>query len=98
MAAIRTSTTDGANRTACSFQVPYLTWKSLNRLRIGFSRYKANLVKWEYLVKEAAYECGLTQADHRLLICKNLGDPQAAKDLPATDKVTQTADFGKYKI
>jgi hypothetical protein len=52
--------------------LPYTTWRTLNRLRVGVSRCKKNLGKWGYSNDEKC-DRGEIQDEAHLLGCNNIG-------------------------
>uniref|UniRef100_A0A8D8Q0G5 Reverse transcriptase n=1 Tax=Cacopsylla melanoneura TaxID=428564 RepID=A0A8D8Q0G5_9HEMI len=78
--------------------LPYPTWKSLNRLRSGVSRCKANLRRWGY-TDDATCECGEIQTHAHLLTCTELEHACTQDDLAqANERAIQTARFWEKKI
>ena len=70
--------------------LPWATWKCLNRLRTGEGRCKSKLQKWGYLPECANTLCECGTADQtmaHLLQCGLLPDPCTSEDLAeATDR------------
>ena len=61
---------------------PWSTWKTLNRLRSGLGRTRANLIKWGYHTGDPSCNCGTeTQAMEHLLQCPLLKTPCSRDDL-----------------
>ena len=78
--------------------LPFLTWKTLNRLRTGTTRCKASLLKWGYSEDDKC-DCGMTQNFEHLLICPNLKVKCTKDDLfLANDKAIYVADYWGNKI
>ncbi|KAL1448195.1 hypothetical protein WDU94_012261, partial [Cyamophila willieti] len=78
--------------------LPYPTWKSLNRLRSGVSRCKTNLRRWGY-TEDATCECGETQTHAHLLTCNQLDYACTQDDLAqANERAVQTARFWEKQI
>jgi len=49
---------------------PWIIWKTLNKLRIGVAKTKANMMKWGYQKEpDTLCECGEDQSDDHLLQC-----------------------------
>ena len=66
------------------------TWKTLNRLRSGVGRTKANLIKWRYHTGDPSCNCGTeTQTMEHLLQCPLLKTPCSRDDLSIFDDTTQ---------
>lgn len=80
-------------------QLPYTTWRSLNRLRRGVARCRSNLLKWGYSNDEEQCDCGQTQSPENLLICPKMGEVCTEQDLMlANNKVIIPAEFWKNNI
>jgi len=78
------------------FQLPFLSWKSLNRLRTGTTRCKVALMKWGFSDK---FECGITHNPEHLLTCPNLKVKCTKNDLIlANDKAIYVADYWRNSI
>ena len=61
---------------------PWPTWKTLNRLRSGVGRTRANLIKWGYHTGDPSCNCGTeTQTMEHLLQCPLLKTPCSCEDL-----------------
>lgn len=79
---------------AAGCHLPYVTWKTLNRLRTGVSRCKTNLRKWGFTTEDDSCECGDLQDPQHLLVCRNLPSRCSTEDLyAANDKAIKTAEF-----
>ncbi|KAL1460018.1 hypothetical protein WDU94_011959 [Cyamophila willieti] len=78
--------------------LPYSTWKSLNRLRSGVSRCKSNLRRWGYTDDDTC-ECGEIQTHDHLLTC-NLLDHRCTQDdlAQANERAVHVARFWEKKI
>ncbi|KAL1445918.1 hypothetical protein WDU94_000020 [Cyamophila willieti] len=75
--------------------LPYPTWRSLNRLRTGVGRCAYNMVKWK-LAEEDKCECGAVQNMEHLLNCPNLPTQCNQEDLfAATESAIQVAKTGR---
>ena len=80
---------------APGWKLPWLTWRTLNRLRTGFGRCKYLMKKWGYLEAEDTdtYTCGKIQTMHHLLQC---GGHCSELDLAmCTDTAIDTANKWK---
>jgi len=52
------------------FDLPYVIWRTLNRLRVGVSKCKTNMLKWGLLMdNNTLCECGEIQNSAHLLTC-----------------------------
>ena len=72
-------------------RLPWMTWRSLNRLRLGMGRCKANMLKWEYTDTSVNCECGQgIQTMLHLLSCDRLRDPCTERDLAVANDVALT--------
>ncbi|KAI5739816.1 hypothetical protein M8J77_023748 [Diaphorina citri] len=87
---------------ATGFDLPFTTWRSLNRLRTGVSRCRENLVRWGYAQEEEnKCDCGEIQNHSHLLNCSQLelDEPCTQEDLmKANPKAIHVANFWKLKI
>ena len=69
---------------------PWPTWKTLNRLRSGVDRTKANLIKWGYHTGDPSCNCGTeTQTMELLLQCPLLKIPCSRDDLSIFNDTAQ---------
>ena len=72
-------------------KLPWITWRSLNRLRSGMGRSKANMLKWGYTDIPADCECGQgNQTMPHLLRCDRLQHPCTERDLAVANDVALT--------
>ena len=69
-------------------KLPWITWRSLNRLRSGMGRCKRNMLKWGYIDGAADCECmeGIQTMPH-LLRCNRLHHPCTDWDLAVANDV-----------
>ena len=66
------------------------TWKTLNRLRSGVGRTKANLIKWGYRTGDPSCNCGTeTRTMEHLLQCPLLKTPFSRDDLSIFNDTAQ---------
>ena len=83
---------------AAGNDLPYPTWRSLNRLRTGVSRCYSNLKKWGY-TEEDACECGAVQDHSHLFSCPHIGVTCTPEDaLLANDRAIRVAEYWRLKI
>ena len=69
---------------------PWPTWKTLDRLRSGVGRTKANLIKWGYHMGDPSCNCGTeTQTMEHLLQCPLLKTPCSRDDLSIFNDTAQ---------
>ncbi|KAI5734515.1 hypothetical protein M8J77_007414 [Diaphorina citri] len=83
------------------FNLPYTTWKTLNRLRVGVSRCKKTLAKWGYSeeIQGDLCDCGETQDEAHLLVCTNIGTTCTKQDLyDCTPAAITVAEFWRKII
>ena len=67
---------------------PWITWRSLNRLRSRMGRCKANMLKWGYTDGSAECECGQgSQTMPHLLSCNTVLEPCTERDLAVANDV-----------
>ncbi|XP_050508163.1 uncharacterized protein LOC126885603 [Diabrotica virgifera virgifera] len=65
---------------AAGHNLPYPTWKALNRLRTGVSRCASNLKKWGYQEDDTC-DCGAVQTSRHLLSCTEMRETCTEQDL-----------------
>ena len=66
------------------------TWKTLNWLKSGVGRTKANLIKWGYRTGDPSCNCGTeTQTMEHLLQCPLLKTPCSRDDLSIFNDTAQ---------
>lgn len=83
---------------AAGNHLTYPVWKTLNRLRTGVTRCKANQKKWGYIDDDSC-ECGAVQGEDHLLSCPNLPNMCTIEDLTlANDKAITVAEYWRKKI
>ena len=71
-------------------KAPWQTWKTLNRLRFGVGRTKANSIKWGYHTGDPSCNCGTkTQTIEHLLQCPLLKTPCSGDDLSIFNDTAQ---------
>uniref|UniRef100_A0A8D9EGQ6 Uncharacterized protein n=1 Tax=Cacopsylla melanoneura TaxID=428564 RepID=A0A8D9EGQ6_9HEMI len=83
------------------FHLPYSTWKTLNRLRVGVSRCKKTLAKWRYLEnqEEIKCDCGEIQDEAHLLVCNQIDSTCTQDDLyTCTPAAIKVAEFWRNTI
>ncbi|KAL4098793.1 hypothetical protein QTP88_023329 [Uroleucon formosanum] len=69
-----------AEHLPCGGNQPWIIWKTLNRLRTGVAKTKANMRKWGYQKEsDILCECGEDQSDDHLLQC-TLAPPGCTTD------------------
>jgi len=69
-----------AENLPCRGNQAWIIWKTLNRLRTGVAKTKANMMKWRYQKKpDILCECGEDQSDDHLLQC-TLASPTKMHD------------------
>uniref|UniRef100_A0A8D9E658 Uncharacterized protein n=1 Tax=Cacopsylla melanoneura TaxID=428564 RepID=A0A8D9E658_9HEMI len=91
----------GREEISPSFRLPYSTWKTLNRLRVGVSRCKKTLAKWGYTQsqEDILCDCGEVQDEAHLLVCANIGTTCTRDDLNAcTPAAIKVAEFWRNVI
>lgn len=79
-------------------QLPYPTWRTLNRLKTGVSKCRSNMVKWGYAVDDRC-DCGEIQTPEHLLVCCRMNNSCTQEDLMlATNKGINVAEYWKGRI
>lgn len=75
--------------------LPWKTWKSLNRLRSGVGRTKDNMARWNYLGDESTLcECGSQQTTKHLYSCPQCPVSCTLEDLlQAKENAVELANF-----
>lgn len=77
-------------------ELPYPVWRSLNRLRVGVTRCRANLHRWG-MREDPLCDCGEIQTDSHLLCCRRLDHPATEDDLAAaTPSAVAVAEFWRH--
>ena len=81
--------------TSTAHSLDYPIWKTLNRLRVGVTRCKANQQKWGFLEgDDTSCDCGGVQDDAHLLRCPRMRTTCSEDDLVrATDKAISVAAY-----
>lgn len=83
---------------SAGFQLPFTTWRSLNRLRTGVTRCKVNLKKWG-ITEDDKCSCGSTQDFNHLMTCVDLEKTCTREDfIMANDKAIYVADYWKSLV
>jgi hypothetical protein len=75
--------------------LPFSTWRSLNRLRSGVTRCRYNLKRWGYVDDELC-DCGAAQTNAHLLTCGQLQQTCTQNDLP-DDRALYVTEYWKFK-
>ncbi|KAI5748207.1 hypothetical protein M8J77_023072 [Diaphorina citri] len=77
--------------------LPFSTWRSLNRLRSGVTRCRYNLKRWGY-VDDDLCDCGAAQTNAHLITCGQLQQTCTQNDLlAANDRALYVAEYWKFK-
>lgn len=78
--------------------LPYPTWKTINRLRTGVGRCKLNMLKWK-LSEDDKCECGSIQTMQHLLVCPKLPTKCNSQDLlEANNQAVEVARYWQETI
>ncbi|KAL1457059.1 hypothetical protein WDU94_001733 [Cyamophila willieti] len=91
----------GKEEISPGFHLPYSTWKTINRLRVGVSRCKKTLSKWGYTETQddILCDCGEVQDEAHLLVCTNIGTACTRDDLErCTPAAIKVAEFWRNVI
>uniref|UniRef100_A0A2S2Q8Z5 RNA-directed DNA polymerase from mobile element jockey n=1 Tax=Sipha flava TaxID=143950 RepID=A0A2S2Q8Z5_9HEMI len=65
--------------------LPWPLWKTLNRLKAGVARTKANMIKWKFNGEDDSCDCGERQTDEHLLLCTMIPTQCTREDLILTN-------------
>uniref|UniRef100_A0A1B6G3W3 Uncharacterized protein n=1 Tax=Cuerna arida TaxID=1464854 RepID=A0A1B6G3W3_9HEMI len=82
-------------------ELPYIVWKTLNRMRVEIPKCKTNLKRWSLLPADESILCkfGAVQDTGHLLVCPQLDQHFSMRDLlEANDKAVLVANFWKTEV
>lgn len=80
-------------------ELPYTTWRTLNRLRGGVPKCKINMIEWRLLADNMLYKCGEAQSPAHLLGCQL--PPETCTDndfFLANHKAKKVALFWQFRV
>ena len=87
-----------AEEMSVGHNLPYTSWRALNRLRTGVTRCYSNLKKWGYREDDIC-ECGTVQDNSHLFSCPLIGVTCTHEDtVTAKDDGVRVADYWGPRI
>ena len=69
--------------------IPWTTWKALNRLRTQVGRSRVNMLKWGFSNEQEICDCGIRQTMQHLLVCPMMDTARSPHDLTMANGIAR---------